>query len=86
MPTVRMPSLLHRYTNGAATVDASGQTLRAVLDDLVRQFPALRDHLFEGDVLRQDIMLAVGGDEARDLDIAIPDGAEVHVLPSIAGG
>jgi molybdopterin converting factor small subunit len=37
-------------------------------------------------MIRGDTMLAVGADEAQDLNTPVPVDAEVHILPSIAGG
>jgi molybdopterin converting factor small subunit len=86
MPTVRLPSLLHPLTGGASVVEASGATLRAVIDDLDRRYPGLAERIVAEGQVRDDIMLALDGDEVRDLDARVPDGAEVHVLPAIAGG
>jgi molybdopterin converting factor small subunit len=86
MPTVRLPSLLHPLTGGASSVEANGTTLRALIADLDRRFPGLGERVLDSDMLRSDVMLAVGSDEVRDLDVAVPDDAEVHILPAIAGG
>ena len=86
MPVVRLPSLLRPLAGGADKVAVSGAMLRDVIDDLDRQHPGLRDRLIAGDTIRPDIMIAVGSDEVRDLDAPVPPGAEVHLLPAIAGG
>ena len=46
MSTVRMPPILRQAVGGAREVDASGGTVREVLDDLTGRFPAIRTHLF----------------------------------------
>jgi molybdopterin converting factor small subunit len=86
MPTVRLPSLLQPLTGGASTVEADGSTLRAVLEDLARRYPDLAGRVLDAGSIRDDIMVAVGGDEVRDLDAPVADDAEVHILPAIAGG
>jgi molybdopterin converting factor small subunit len=86
MPRVRLPSLLHPITGGASNVDAKGATVREILLDVDRRYPGFAERVLEGDALRGDIMLAIGGDEVRDLDAAVPEHAEVHILPAIAGG
>ena len=86
MATVRLFSILQPFAGGASAVEAEGDTLLAVIDDLDRQHPGLRDRLIAGDTIRPDIMIAVGSDEVRDLDAPVPPGAEVHLLPAIAGG
>ena len=86
MATVRIPSLLQALTGGQAAVEVRGQTLREVLGDLASRYPDVRDRILEGGQIRQDLMIAVDADEVRDLDVAVPEGAEVHILPAIAGG
>ena len=86
MPTVRIPSLLQSLTAGVAEVEATGATLLAVIDDVDRQFPGIRDRVIEGQAIRQDVMIFIDGDEASDLDAPVPSASEVHLLPAIAGG
>jgi molybdopterin synthase sulfur carrier subunit len=86
MPRVLLPALLRPLAGGASSVDASGATLRAVIEDLDRQFPGLRDRIVDAGTIRPDVMIAVGSDEVRDLDAPVPNGSEVHILPAIAGG
>ena len=52
--TVRMPPILRQAVGGAREVDASGGTVREVLDDLTGRYPAIRTHLFDdgGDLNR----------------------------------
>ena len=86
MPTVRLFSVLQPFAGGASTVEVTGETLRAVIDDLDRQHPGLRERVTAEDTIRPDVMIAIGADEVRDLDAPVPAGAEVHLLPAIAGG
>ncbi|HEX5478350.1 MAG TPA: MoaD/ThiS family protein [Dehalococcoidia bacterium] len=86
MVTVRLPASLQPLAGGAASVESDGATLRALIDDLERRFPDLGERLLEAGAIRGDVMIAVGADETRELDAPLPDGAEVHILPAIAGG
>ena len=86
MATVRLTSLLRPLAGGLSLVQASGTTLRAVIDDLDRQYPGLRDRIIDAGAIRPDVMLAVGSDEVSDLNVAVASDAEVHILPAIAGG
>ena len=86
MPVVRLPSLLRPLAGGADKVAVSGATLRDVIDDLERQHPGLRDRIVDAGMIRGDTMIAINADEAQDLDAPVPEDAEVHILPSIAGG
>jgi molybdopterin converting factor small subunit len=86
MAVVWLPSLLRPLAGGAATVRVAGATLRDVIDDLNRQHPGLRDRLVDNGVIRSEIAIAVGSEEVSDLNAAVGDGTEVHILPAIAGG
>jgi molybdopterin converting factor small subunit len=86
VPVVRLPSLLRPLAGGASQVRATGATLREVIDDIDRQHPGLKERILDGDHIRGDTMLAVNADEAQDLNTPVAPDAEVHILPSIAGG
>ena len=47
MSTVRMPPILRQAVGGAREVDATGGTVRELLDDLTSRFPAIKGHLFD---------------------------------------
>ncbi len=86
MPRVLIPALLRPLAGGASSVEVAGTTLRAVIDDLERQYPGLRDRVIEAGAFRPDVMIAIDADEVRDLDAPVASGSEVHILPAIAGG
>ena len=44
---VRIPTILRPYTDGAKTVEASGATLSAVIDDLESRHAGLRERLVD---------------------------------------
>ena len=87
---VRIPTILRSYTAGEARVSVEGATLRAVLDDLDRRYPGVRGRIVDeaGD-LRRFINVYVDDDDVRFLDhleTGITDGAQVSVIPAVAGG
>jgi molybdopterin converting factor small subunit len=89
MATVRIPSPLRPYTGGKEYITAVGQTVGEVLDDLMRQFPDLRPHLFNDDKLRNFVNVFVGGEDVRYLDsleTPITDDDRLLIIPSVAGG
>ena len=62
---VLAPSQLHAYTGGASRLEAAGETVDAVLDDLDRRFPGLKFRIIdEQDRIRPHMRLFVGGDAA----------------------
>jgi molybdopterin converting factor small subunit len=89
--TVLVPGALRTEVAGERelTVSAAG-TLGAVLDEVDRRWPRLGRRLRdEQGRLRRYVNVYVDGEDCRALSgLATPvaDGAEVQVLPSIAGG
>lgn len=86
MPKVLIPTLLRPLANGASSVEASGATLRAIIDDLDHRFPGMGERVVDAGAIRPDVMIAIDADEVRDLDAVVLPGSEVHILPAIAGG
>ena len=88
--TLHIPTPLRSATNDQATVNATGDTVRAALHDLVERYPDLKSNLYnDEDELRQFVNIYVDDDDIRYLDgpdTALSDGAEVSTVPSIAGG
>jgi molybdopterin converting factor small subunit len=93
MPTVVLPAALRQYSGGVSSVDveASGDLeLSAVLDQVDATCPGLAQRLRdEQGQLRRFVNIYIDGEDARrigGLSAPVPAGAEVLVLPSVAGG
>jgi sulfur-carrier protein len=89
MTTVRIPPTLRAETNGARQVEADGDTVRELLDDLLARFPALRNQLVEDDELAPFVNVYVEGEDVRTkdgLDTPVQEGGTVILLPAMAGG
>ncbi len=87
MVTVFIPPVLRSMTNGTSSVTLSAATVRDVVDGLDVQFPGLRARLCDDDQLRPGLSVAIGSRiYGRSLLERIPEGAEVHFLPAVAGG
>ncbi len=87
---VRIPTPLRTITKGSAEVQAKGDTVSAIVEDLERQFPGLRERLVDdsGD-LRRFINIYVNQEDIRFLQgktTALKEGDEVSIVPAIAGG
>jgi sulfur-carrier protein len=87
---VRIPPTLRTETGGAPRVEAEGDTVRELLDDLTSRFPALRGQLLEddGDVA-PFVNVYVEGEDVRTLDgldTPVEDDHTVILLPAMAGG
>ena len=87
---VRIPTPLRAVTKGNAEVQAAGDTVAAIVDDLERQFPGLRDRLVdEAGELRRFINIYVNEEDIRFLDgrkTTLKEGDHVSIVPAIAGG
>lgn len=87
---VKLPTQLRPAAGGAAAVEVSGSTVAEVLDDLFERHGELRERLCdETGGLRRFVNVYVGGEDIRfgdALQTAVPEGAEVQILPAVAGG
>lgn len=90
--TVRLPGALADLAGGRRTlsVDPAPATVRDVLDRLEPELPVLvRRIRDETGSVRRFVNVYVDGEDIRHgagLATALRPGAEVHVLPSVAGG
>ncbi len=86
---VRIPTILRTYTGGAKSVEASGGTLAALIDDLEARHPGIRERLLDGDDLRRFVNVYINDEDVRfigSLEAELADGDQVVVLPAVAGG
>jgi [CysO sulfur-carrier protein]-thiocarboxylate-dependent cysteine synthase len=89
MATVRIPPTLRNSTGGAREVQATGETVRDLLDDLADRFPSLRGQVFDGGEIAPFVNVYVEGEDVRTLDgleTEVADGSTVILLPAMAGG
>ncbi len=89
--TVRVPSALRVDAEGAGQLQVeSHETLVAIFDEVARRWPRLERRIRdEQGGLRRFVNVYVDGEDCRGLsglDTPVPAGAEVQILPSIAGG
>ena len=88
--TVEIPTPLRRFTGDASKVEVRGETVGAVMQDLVRRHPALESHLYAGDgQLRSFVNLFLNNEDVRFLDkdrTHLSAGDTLSIIPSIAGG
>jgi sulfur-carrier protein len=88
--SVRIPTILRTYTNGESEVSADGGTLAEVLESLDASFPGIRSRILDDQgTIRRFVNVYVGNDDVRfleALDTSTPEGAQVSVIPAVAGG
>jgi sulfur-carrier protein len=89
MPIVRIPTPLRPHAGGLDRVEAAGSTVAEILTQLVTQYPALRERLFDGQELRRFVNIYVNDEDIRYLDdVATPvaPADELSIIPAVAGG
>ena len=88
--TVKIPTQLRASAGGASQAILDGSTVQEVLDGLFDQFDDLRARIYDDDgSLRRFVNVYLAGEDIRFLDglaTAVPDGAELTILPAVAGG
>jgi molybdopterin converting factor small subunit len=89
MSTIKIPTPLRAYTAGQSEIPVTGETVGAALNDLLTQYPDLRQHLFEGSQLRNFVNVFVGEEDIRyrdGLNTDLSPTENLRIIPSIAGG
>ena len=88
MTAIRIPPTLRAEVDGERQVEAHGDDVRGVLDDLVERYPALASQLFEDGELAPFVNVYLGGEDVRTLDGLETEvsGRSLILLPAMAGG
>ena len=87
-----IPSPLRAFTDGASEVslDVSPITVENAMAALWKRHPGVRDRvLTEQGEVREYVNIFVGEENIRDLKglaTPVPDGCEIMIVPSVAGG
>ena len=88
--TVRIPTILRTYTEGASEVPADGTTLAEVLDDLEANHGGIKARVLDdAGEIRRFVNVYVGNDDVRFLDglgSPTPAGTKISIIPAVAGG
>ena len=87
---VRIPTPLRKLTNEEELVELEAATVAAAIDELQVRFPGIKERLLDekGDV-RRFVNVYVNEEDIRFLQnqaTPLPDGAEISIIPAIAGG
>jgi molybdopterin synthase sulfur carrier subunit len=90
---VRIPTILRTYTGGEKAVEATGDTLTALIDSLEADHPGLKDRLIDqidgAPQLRRFVNVYINDEDVRfigSLEATLSDGDQVVILPAVAGG
>ncbi len=87
---VQIPGPLRSYTQQQSKVQAEGNTVGEVLQNLTTTYPGIGSQLYEQDgSVRRFINLFVNGEDIRGgsgLDTPVQPGDKLGILPAMAGG
>jgi molybdopterin converting factor small subunit len=80
--------MLRGEVGGERQVEAFGDNVREVLEDLARRYPALEGQLFEDGDIAPFVNVYLGGEDVRTLDglDTTVNGQPMILLPAMAGG
>ncbi len=85
MPTVKLFANLRKLA-GTKEVSMKGDTVGAVLDQLVEAYPDLAPILLEKQGLRPHVLVTLNGHSILELDTHVTEQDIIAVFPPIAGG
>jgi sulfur-carrier protein len=87
--SVSIPTILRTHTGGEKRVNATGDTLGAVISDLESNYSGISERLVDSGKLHRFVNIYVNDEDVRfsgGLDTEINDGDTVTILPAVAGG
>jgi sulfur-carrier protein len=87
---VKIPTQLRAAAGGETETEVDGATVQEVLEGLFDRFDELRARISDDDgSLRRFVNVYLAGEDIRFLDglqTPVADGAELTILPAVAGG
>ncbi len=87
---IRIPAPLRKLTNDQPVVEIAGGTIQELLTGLEKQYPGLKERICDDSgQIRRFVNIFVNGEDIRFKQgpaTPVSDGAEVSIIPAIAGG
>ena len=88
--SVKIPTPLRKYTQGASAVEATGANVDEVLRDLKTRFPGIEERIFDGaGKIKPHLNIFLNNEDIRFLNgVSTPvrEKDVVTLLPALAGG
>jgi len=85
MPEVKLFANL-RNAAGVKTVSIQGASIREVVSELVKQYPAIAIYLIENGQLRPQVIITKNGHPTNDMDTALIEQDKIAFFPPVGGG
>jgi MoaD family protein len=87
---VRVPTQLRNFTGESGEVEASGLTVAELIEDLNARHPGIKDRLLDDSgAIRRFVNVYVNDEDVRFLNglaTEVPEGAQLSIIPAVAGG
>ena len=87
---VRVTAVLQKLTGGQKIVEASGQDVQSIIEDLESRYPGFRHQLYSEDgKLHRFVNVYLNDEDIRytgGIATAIKPGDVLDILPALAGG
>ena len=85
--TIFIPTPLRSYTKEKSKVEATGETLEGLLQNLDQKFPGIRFRMIdEQDQIRTHIKIFVNKEQAQSLSVKLNSNDEVLIVCALSGG
>lgn len=86
---VRIPSQLRQLTGGEGMIEMDPGTIGGIIMELENLNPGIAERLLDNGEVRRFINIYIDGDDIRfadGMETEVADGAEVSIVPAVAGG
>ncbi len=87
---VKIPTPLQKLVNRQSEVNAEGENVTSLIDNMEEQYPGIKDRICdEQGKVRRFVNIYLNGEDIRFLNAestAIKSGDEISIIPAIAGG
>ena len=86
---VHIPAPMRQHTGGQATVETTGATVQAALENLCAKHAGITARLFDNGQVRRFVNVYLNDEDIRyleNLQTPVKDGDQVSIIPAVAGG
>ncbi len=85
MPTIKLFANL-RSIAGTKELSIVGTSLKEILNELVKEVPALDGVILEDGQIRPHFVITINGYNVAELDVTVTEQDLIAIFPPIAGG